>query len=308
MIKRIIAISLTAGMLFADAIQITEENDFFIGNDTQYTQGADISYIRPSLDENKNYQREIYSIRQKIYAPDNILLSSPQPHDRPYCATLTTSYEIWNKGTLFEDETVRQSFEFGVLGSYAMGEQAQNGVHKMINNDLAAGWKNQLKNEPVANYYHERYTPFIETKNGLWELNVEAIYGGTAGTEFANAFGGSKIMFGYNLPRYKVLGGMYPKVTRDGKVESKTDWFIYGFIQEKVYTVARDATLGNSMFHGEETELTPYPIVGERLIGFVVGWDWISASYAIGNRTKQFYGQKGTFDWGQILLTVGTTF
>jgi hypothetical protein len=306
--KLITIMCLFSSMVMANAVQITEENDFFRRNDNQYTQGADISYIIPSVDKDGNYQREIYGASQKIYAPDNKDTKLFQPYDRPYCATLTAHYDIWTKGSLFKNETVRQTFEVGVLGPLAMGEQAQNGVHKMINNDLAMGWDTQLKNEPVANYYHERYTPFLNFKNGLWEFNVEAIYGGTAGTEFANAFGGSKLMFGYNLPQYKVLGGIYPKGIKDGKIECKTEWYFYGFVQEKVYTVARDTTLGNSIFNGSQSSITPYPIVGESIYGIVIGWDWISISYAIGNRTKEFYEQKGTYDWGQIILSVGTVF
>ena len=304
-IKLIILICLSTSLAFADAWQITEENDYFSGNDNQYTQGADISYIHPSLDKDGNLQREIFGIRQKIYAPDDISIATPQLNDRPYCATLTGAYELWTKDG---KDTVRQTFEVGVLGPAAQGELAQNGVHKMINNELAQGWDNQLKNELILNYYYERYHPLFDIKEGLWEANVEAIYGGTAGTEFVNIFGGSKIMFGYNLPQFKVLGGIYPKITKDGKVESKTDWFFYGFVQEKVYTIARDTTLGNSVFYGQESGITPIPIVGESLIGVVVGWNYVSLSYGLGNRTKQFYGENGTYDWGQVILTVGTTF
>lgn len=305
MIKKIITlVCLSFGIVLADAIQITEENDFFRGNDNQYTQGSNISYVKPSVVDGE-FQREIYGASQKIYAPDNKETTLNQPKDRPYCATLTGVYEIWTKSG---NETIRQTFEVGVLGPAAMGEQAQNGVHRMIRNDLAMGWDNQLKNEPVANYYHERYHPFYKSKDGKWEFNIEGIYGGTAGTEFANAFGGSKMMFGYNLPQYKVLGGIYPKISKDGKIDNETEWFFYGFFQSKVYTVAHDATLGNSIINGEQSDITPCPIVGESIYGVTVGWNYISVSYAIGNRTKQFYEQNGTYDYGTIILTIGTLF
>jgi hypothetical protein len=306
-----------AGFAFGDAVQITEENDFFDflhKNDNQYTQGANISYIHPYITSNGIMEREIFGITQKIYTPDNNMLSTPQPHDRPYCASLTGTYELWNKSdSLINGETVRQTFEVGVLGPAALGKEAQNGVHGLLSqmgrpNDPAMGWKYQLKNEPVANYYHERYSTLVDEKNGKWEFNLEGMYGGTVGTEFENAFVGTKAMFGYNLPQYKVLGGIYPKITKEGNIESETEWFIYGFAQAKLYTVLRDGTLGNSLIYGQESGVTPLPEVEESLVGLTVGWNWVSFSYAIGNRTKQFAGEKGSFDWGQVILTVGTQF
>ena len=41
--------------------------------------------------------------------------------------------------------------------------------------------------------------------SAVFPVNLEGIYGGAIGTEYDNAFIGSKIMFGYNLPQYKVL-------------------------------------------------------------------------------------------------------
>jgi len=313
--KLFILLALMPKLIFADAVQITEENDFFIPhkNDNQYTQGAEISYIHPFLDANGNMEREIYGINQKIYTPDNINISNPQPNDRPYCATLTGTYEIWNKSNyIINDETMRQIFEIGVLGPAALGEQAQNGVHNLLTrlgdyNNPAMGWRYQLKNEAIINYYHERYDTLLDYKNSdKWEFNLESIYGGTVGTEFDNVFVGSKIMFGYNLPQYKVLGGIYPKITRDNKIESETKWFYYGFVQGKIYTVARDGTLGNSIIYGQESNVQPCTYVEEILYGVVIGWNWINISYGIGDRTRQFYGEQGRFDWGQIILTIGT--
>ena len=312
-----IAICLSAGFALADAVQITEENDlfdFFHKNDNQYTQGANISYVRPYVASNGCLEREIYGMSQKIYTPNNTSANYFQPNDRPYCATLTGVYELWTKGSLFDSETVRQTYEMGVMGPEAMGEEAQNGVHSLLSkmgrpNDPAMGWQYQMKNEPVVNYYHERYATMYDAKDDAkWEFNVEAIYGGTAGTEFVNSFVGTKVMFGYNLPQYKVLGGIYPKEMSNGAIESKTSWFYYGFLQCKDIVVVRDATLGQSDWYGQESGIQPYPMVGEFLGGVVVGWDWISLSYGIGDRTKQFVGEHGPFDWGQVILTIGTTF
>ena len=314
-INRIITlVCLAAGLTFADAVQIVEENDFLLpkGNDNQYTQGASLGYIHPYINSNGVPEREMFSISQKIYTPNDTTQSGPQPYDRPYCATLTGSYETWTKGTWFDSETVNQVYEVGVLGPYALGEEAQNGVHAWLTkmgrpNLPAMGWSNQLKNELVANYYNERYTTMFDEKNGKWEVNLESIYGATAGTEFINTFGGGKVMFGYNLPPLKVLGGMYPKLTQNG-IESETGWFIYGFVQEKIYAVAHNGTLGQSYLYGQESAVTPYPVVQEMLYGINIGWDYISLSYAIGNRSKEYFGQQGTMDWGSIIISIGTTF
>lgn len=311
----ILSFIIIAGIALGDAVQIVEENDFFLPNknDNQYTQGEAINYIHPYIKDGK-MEREIFGINQRIYAPDDITISTPQYNDRPYCATLTGTYELWQKSdAIIKNETIRQTFELGVLGPAALGEEAQNGVHGLLTrmgqyNNPAMGWKHQLKNEPVANYYHERYSTLIDEKSDKWEFNLESMYGGTAGTEFDNAFGGVKAMFGYNLPQYKVLGGIYPKIMKDGSIESETEWFAYGFFQAKIYGVLRDGTLGQSLVYGQEWGVMPMPEVEETLYGINVGWNYVSLSYAVGNRTKQFIGQKGSFDWGQIILTVGTQF
>ena len=312
--KTIAAICLSTGFVFADAVQVTEENDFFFfphKNDNQYTQGESINYVHPSIDSNGVPMREIYGVVQKIYTPTDTTKDYFQPNDRPYCATLTATYELW---TIQGNETVRQTFEGGVMGPAALGEEAQNGVHSLLTtmgrpNDPAIGWQYQMKNEVVANYYHERYHTFYDAKSSdKWEVNLEGLYGGTIGTEYDNAFAGPKLMFGYNLPQYKVLGGIYPKELKDGSIESKTGWFYYGFLQTKAIAVARDGTLGQSLIYGGESDVTPIPLVWEGLGGVTVGWDWISLQYAIGKRTQQFYGETGTYDWGQIVISVGTTF
>ncbi len=47
---------------------------------------------------------------------------------------------------------IASSFNFGVLGSLAIGYEIQSGIHVAINGTEPAGWKHQIENTPVINY------------------------------------------------------------------------------------------------------------------------------------------------------------
>jgi len=48
--------------------------------------------------------------------------------------------------------SIASSFNFGVLGSLAIGYEIQSGIHVAINGTEPAGWKHQIENTPVINY------------------------------------------------------------------------------------------------------------------------------------------------------------
>jgi hypothetical protein len=120
---------------------LIEENDLFtaFNSDSDYTQGATL--------EHENAERRI-AIAQKIYTPTSKKLETPLSNERPYSGLLYAEREVFQPR---EGETqTSYTIVGGLVGPYALGEEAQCGVHKIIGQYCPYGWDSQLSTELVG--------------------------------------------------------------------------------------------------------------------------------------------------------------
>ena len=90
---------------------------------------------------------------QQIYTPSNTGLRTPDPRDRPYAGFLAGT------GTLVHETGTRQdilALTLGMIGPAALGEQVQNGLHRLVQVDTAQGWSHQLPNEGAVELLTQR--------------------------------------------------------------------------------------------------------------------------------------------------------
>lgn len=142
-------------------LTFTVENDMFGGGpDRNYTNGVRVTWADmgaepprlarlldryvPSFRVNETTS-VYYSLGQNLYTPEDILILTPDPLDRPYAAFLYASAGF---ASVTDNHIDDIEITLGVIGPLALGEQTQKTVHDIVGADDPAGWNHQLENEP----------------------------------------------------------------------------------------------------------------------------------------------------------------
>lgn len=152
----------------------------------------------PSLSAVDLKYRMSFSIGQIIQTPDDLTETDLITDDVPYAGVITVK-STW---IAYNDNEFR-GFEivFGVLGRPSFAEQSQNAFHNLIDVNIAEGWDNQLKTEPVINFNYMRKKKFY--KAGRPEgFSFDAVINGDVelGTLLTAAGASIETRFGSNMP------------------------------------------------------------------------------------------------------------
>jgi lipid A 3-O-deacylase len=143
-------------------ITLKISNDLIDKTDYYYTSGLALTFNHPFLRKNPfnklipslpKASDKIHGITifQDIYTPSNVDSNGYIPSDRPYVATLM----LYMQKTSFQPRRhlrLSSGLGLGFIGNIALGEQAQNGFHNLIKNNIYEGWYNQLDNKLLMNY------------------------------------------------------------------------------------------------------------------------------------------------------------
>ena len=196
-------------------VQLGQENDLYqiwYQSDKNFTGGVEIIMFHPVFDLRlmrmilpglkKNSLNDFsLSLSQDIFTPEMLRLSSIDSTDRPYTALLYFTYSRYSNN-LLKGRKLSSRFYAGIQGREALGEEMQNGVHALINNDRAKGWEHQLGSGLMLDYelYYQALLPLV---NHFFESN----YFGKlhAGTIYDNASAGIMIKAGHYADTY--IGG-----------------------------------------------------------------------------------------------------
>jgi hypothetical protein len=283
-----------AALARGGGLVLTVENDAFTGSDNNYTHGTELEWVT-TIGTGK-VLRTGYGVNQAMYTPKDISIATNQPGDRPWCGMLVVFREDWLQ---FGVETVRSRWEVGVLGPSSQSDETQAWFHRVIDNQEPMGWDNQLPDEPILNYYHERHHPLWSV--GVpqkWQACGEAVYGGVVGTTFINVMGGTGAKAGWNIPPTHLTGGIGPKAVKTSKP------FFYALAQVNGLYVFHNATIGDSFFRDRlpEHEQELQHEVGEAVVGASAGIRWFALTYALNMRSPEFVGQTKNMDWGMVRL------
>jgi lipid A 3-O-deacylase len=141
--------------------RINYENDFFAAFDRDYTQGILIEKVHPGLSQFP-FMKILWhpkcseikyglAIEHNAYTPNDIGQYDIQFGDRPYAGVLM--FKSFLIADNFEKQSrITVSFNTGVIGPAAGGEQMQRTIHHWINYMQPEGWHNQIQNDLVLNY------------------------------------------------------------------------------------------------------------------------------------------------------------
>lgn len=226
-----------------DWFSVTLDNDLFVGEDSGYTNGIYFSafdvgdsaslpvpehdfWVQPLLWSmpTKGVEGAInaYTFGQTMNTPTDIEVANPGADELPYSAllALTNSYVVVNA-----DYADRVSTTLGVVGPWALGEEAQKLVHKLTDSDEPQGWDTQIKNEVVFQLSRGRAWRTWEAASGRVDLLTSAEI--MLGTIASAIDGGVVLRYGSNLAS-SYATTLFSSARTANPAATQHGWFVYG--------------------------------------------------------------------------------
>ncbi len=223
--------------------RINYENDFFTATDRDYTQGILIEKVHPALNRfplmkilwhPKNSKLKYgLAIEHNAYTPKEIGQYDIQYGDRPYAAVLIL------KSFLIAENFERRlriavSFNSGIIGQAAGGEQMQETIHHWLNGIQPQGWHNQIQNDLILNYQVNVEKEIYQYKN---HFLISAYGSARLGTL------SDKISTGFTTS----LGNFNSSFSLPASFKSSFRWYLYVHLTGNA--VGYDATLQGGVFN-----------------------------------------------------------
>lgn len=301
---------------------VTENDKYFAGTDRHYTNGLKLIWLgETTLDRSLNFVRQVArtiptlrddalhqrykigaSLGQNIYTPADTEATLLQTADRPYAGWLYGSVMLQAQETGGRLLRVVE-LSVGVVGPAALGRQAQNGFHDIINVPHAQGWANQLHNEPALMLSWERRRRLWQYSEGGHRL-VDAVGRGrlTLGNVHTHAALGGMVRAGWNLPADFGADLIRPAGGGMANAGATRRFSAYAYLSAEARAVARNIFLDGNTFR-ESHSVRKRPAVIDGSAGFVLAWPRFQVTYTQDARTKEFYGQAKRDVFGSIAFT-----
>jgi lipid A 3-O-deacylase len=302
---------------------VVENDSLSSGADRNYTSGIKLAYISPAdrvpdwLQNTGSFTRAIsgsdpdfwgISIGQSIFTPQDIRANPAPPDQHPYSGWLymqlmVAAQDNPNPGHRAQHLDTYE-LEIGVVGPWAMGEQAQDSIHQLLGAPHPNGWDSQLHNEVVFDLaFDRRWHAWSLPDNtlGFLEADLTPSAGVTVGTlrdemrAGLTARIGQRLDSDYGPPRVRPsLAGV------EHFAGGPFAWSIFAGVQGRA--VARDLFLdGNTFQDSAHVERIPY--VADYQAGFSISaGDWRLA-YTYVWRTDEFETQDGRQDFGALAIS-----
>jgi len=313
-----------------NVVTVQLENDFFArltNTDRHYTNGFRLSFVMPLNEDciglgrpasglvgwltpvgtTHTTERIGYSIGQSMFTPDNTETSELVPDDRPYAGWLylglayQVAYDRWD-GSAIQDTL---QLDLGVVGPAALGEEAQNSYHRLINVDEVNGWDNQLHNEPGLALSLERrwrsaqQQPFAGT--GL-EFDAIPFLRGAVGNVLTYGGGGATFRLGQGLEADFGPPRIGPGLPGSEAFSSDSDFAWYLFAGAEAQVVAHNIFLDGNTFR-DSHHVDREPLVGEIQAGFALIYDSWRLTYTHVVRSPEFDEQNQFDQFGALTLS-----
>lgn len=298
-------------------LSVTFENDLFAGQDRNYTNGAQLSYVTgrnhlPWLGRvarrnlgwltNADDWYASYAIGQNIYTPQDLSRVPPDPRDRPYAGFTYFSFGvIADRGDRLDTLAV----EIGVVGPASQADDAQRIVHKLRGFHEPRGWDFQLKNEPGIRLLYERKYRFgTKFDLGLFDLQADAApqFNVALGNVETYASAGVTVRLGRHLQDSYGPPRVRPALAGPGFFGGGGfNWYVFAGADGRL--VARNIFLQGNTFR-DSRSVDAFPFVGDFQAGLAVQFRNVQLAYTQVFRTPEFHGQDGFSDFGSLTLSV----
>ena len=261
---------------------ITFANDIFNNTDSYYTNGIRFDFIHPALSKSplafllhnsRHAYDDLYglSLVQNIYTATNPDLEQIVPGDRPFSAYLTIGqYKV--SVNRYNGNRISSGLNIGMIGPSSLGGMVQSSIHEVP----ALGWKHQIKNDLIVDY-------FLDMEHQIQKygpLQIDLLSGLNLGSLYNKAYLGIGVRAG-NFPTYCC------RFLAPGEHKPGPEVKYALFARASNYFVGYDATLQGGLMNRS----SDYTISAENLnrnvfmasAGFTITW----SKYTL--KAEQFY-------------------
>lgn len=302
---------------------VVENDSLSSGDDRNYTSGIKLAYVSPSegvpdwLQGAGGFTRALsgntpafwgIGVGQSIFTPEDINANPAPPDQHPYAGylyvQLMVAAEQDTEGNRRPNFLDTYELEFGVIGPSALGEEAQRGIHQILNAPDPQGWDSQLNDEFVfAASFERRWRAFglsTDYVPGGVEFDLTPNAGATLGTLRTEARAGLTARLGYNLRRDYGPPRVRPSLAGVEHFHGGFSWSVFLGVQARA--VAHNVFLDGNVF-SDSASVERNPLVGDLQAGFTVSaGDWRLA-YTYVTRTEEFETQPTQQDFGALALS-----
>jgi lipid A 3-O-deacylase len=311
----------------APVLTVYFENDIFDRTDRHYTAGEKVSWLSADLTDwgwtgwrkdivdalpfvNRPEGQKNFGVAfgQAMYTPQNLMLSTPDPKDRPYAGWTYLELDFISKTPVISDTL---AIQFGMVGPDSYAKQTQDIVHQLIGDKKPQGWDHQLHNEPGLNLIYERsWRLYARTFDDIFGVDLVPRAGACLGNVQTYANAGGMLRFGFNLPsdfgvQLASPGsiGSAPSDDLDPRVSPTRNFSLFLFTAVDGRAVARDIFLdGNTFRSSPSVDKEPFVADLSAGLGFIAGrWQF---AFTQVRRTREYKTQMQSHDdFGSVTVS-----
>lgn len=296
----------------ASIVTLDLENDAVAGTDRLYTSGERLNYVSPDGDlpdwaaqagrvlYGAGQQRISIGLTQALFTPVNTQISPPNPRDRPYAGELTGNFALIQDTQDFRSV---MEVDLGVIGPAALGEEVQNGFHRLIGDTPNRGWGYQIHNEPLGEITSERTYRVPMGDLGPFSTDILPELTVGLGNERVYAMTGAQVRIGQGLDSDFGAARIRPGLTGMDAYTPTRSFVWYVFAGFDGQAVLHDISLnGNTYQNSASTGLTPF--VGEGQAGLAIIAYGMKLSYTEVVQSHEYHNQPGgLFQFGVVTLS-----
>ena len=308
---------------------VRTDNDVYgrANQDQGYTAGAAVTWVSPGLDSytedgclpsalrwvnrglgwlqprDAEQRNQVLTYTHALYTPVDGSRRDLIVDDRPYAGVLMLGTG-WNgrRGDRLSSTHLR----LGMTGPSALGEAAQDGVHRLFGRERFEGWDNQLRDEVLVQVQHERLRRWHRRDYGdamAWDLIGHL--GGAVGNLATFANTGVELRWGKHLPDDFGTDPLRPagdNTAPGPKPDLGEAWGWHFYAGVDARWTFRDITLDGNTWKDSHS-IDKREAVGDLSLGVAITrGPWKIAGSHV-RRTREFVGQNARPVFGTITIT-----
>ena len=282
-------------LVFADInwLSATMDNDFFVGDDSGYTNGVYFSWYETGgiLDgevpaanfwvypllwtlprAEKTFAVNANTLGQVMVTPADISNPNPPEGALPYSGLLAYNNTYL---AVYENYADSVGLTIGVVGPISGAEETQKTIHSILGNDEPQGWDTQLDNELVFSFERGRIWRSLATEQD--NVDVLVAVNAFAGT-LASAIN-SSIYFRYGKALQNTFSVPLLAQSRTlNPIAVDGGWYVYTGMTG-TYTINQIFADGNTFRNSRSVNYDPFEFGLEA--GFAYSWPSLSLTFVL---------------------------
>jgi hypothetical protein len=282
----------------------TSDNDAYLwyGQDRYYTNGLFI-YFRRAVDQQKlkgSVEKITYEVSagQKMFNPLSGYRPDPTTHDRPFAG-----YLFGGLGTslFYKNESLLKfGLQLGTVGPDALGEEAQDLLHRIVGFYEVQGWDYQIANNFAANAHVQFAKLLHRSENNSVDFTFDSY--ANLGTTYNGAGAGVVFRAGainqlFNTAYYHSAIGNNSKTA---KLKNKEFYF---YAKPQLNYVAYDATVQGGLFNDSSpVTFGTKPFVFAQTIGVNYSSPRFTIDYSLMFRSREIKSSARPHQYGSISM------